>query len=63
MASLTAFGRMGRVDEAVGAYLFLASEESSFITGQEIRVDGGMTAGFGLPVLEAVGRSLGMPKD
>lgn len=53
--SLTAFGRMGRVDEVVGTYNFLASSESSFITGQEIRLDGGMTAGLGQPILEAMG--------
>ncbi len=63
LASLTAFGRMGRLEEAVGAYLFLASEAASFITGQEIRVDGGMTAGFGLPLFDAVGRSIAAPVE
>lgn len=53
-ASQTAFGRMGRQDEVVGIYNFLAGEGSTFITGQEIRVDGGMTAGTGLPVIGAI---------
>jgi NAD(P)-dependent dehydrogenase (short-subunit alcohol dehydrogenase family) len=55
LSRLTAFGRMGRLDEAVGIYNFLAGDGSTFITGQEIRVDGGMTAGLGLPILAALG--------
>jgi len=47
LSKLTAFGRMGRQDEVVGAYNFLASSAATFITGQELRVDGGMTAGIG----------------
>ncbi len=55
LSTLTAFGRMGRQDEVVGLYNFLASDSSSFITGQEIRVDGGMSAGLGLPLFGAIG--------
>jgi NAD(P)-dependent dehydrogenase (short-subunit alcohol dehydrogenase family) len=34
-------GRLGRVDDMVEACLFLLSEESSYFTGQDIRVNGG----------------------
>jgi 3-oxoacyl-[acyl-carrier protein] reductase len=35
--------RDGEVEEAAGPIVFLASPESSFITGQVINIDGGMT--------------------
>ena len=54
LSQLNAFGRMGRQDEIVGIYNFLAGDASTFITGQEIRVDGGMTAGLGLPLFNAI---------
>jgi NAD(P)-dependent dehydrogenase (short-subunit alcohol dehydrogenase family) len=38
----TAFGRMGTVDEAAGAALFLASDASSFTTGHLLQVNGGL---------------------
>lgn len=37
-------GRVGEVDEVVGAVLFLASEAANWITGQTIAVDGGWVA-------------------
>lgn len=36
-----AMGRVGTVDEVAEAIIFLASESSSFITGQTLAVDGG----------------------
>ena len=42
--SLIPMGRIGRPDEIAKAALFLASEESSFITGIELFVDGGTVA-------------------
>ena len=55
LAKLTAFGRMGHLSEVIGIYNFLASSASTFITGQELRVDGGMTAGIGNPIFAALG--------
>ena len=37
-------GRLGTVDEIVYGILYLASDESSFVTGAELVIDGGMTA-------------------
>jgi 3-oxoacyl-[acyl-carrier protein] reductase len=38
----TPVGRIGRADEVAAAVVFLASEEASYITGQVVRVNGGM---------------------
>jgi len=40
----TPMGRWGKVEELVGAAVFLASPASNFVTGQIIYVDGGFTA-------------------
>ena len=37
-------GRIGRRDEVAGAVVFLATDEASFITGQILSVDGGVTS-------------------
>ena len=42
----TALGRWGRPEEIAGAAVFLASASASYITGQVLAVDGGMTVTF-----------------
>ena len=45
MISRTPLGRMGQPEDIANAYLFLASEEASFISGTTLRVDGGIVVG------------------
>jgi gluconate 5-dehydrogenase len=43
LAKRTPMGRWGNVEELAGAAVFLASDAASFVTGQILYVDGGMT--------------------
>ena len=40
----TPLGRMGTPEDIAAGILYLASDESSFVTGSELVIDGGMTA-------------------
>jgi NAD(P)-dependent dehydrogenase (short-subunit alcohol dehydrogenase family) len=54
-------GRMGRPDEVAGPALFLASDDASFISGEVLMVDGGITTiynGHGNPFVAGQGPTL-----
>jgi 3-oxoacyl-[acyl-carrier protein] reductase len=45
MKARTPLGRLGEPRDIANAYVFLASDEASFITGDTLRVDGGIVVG------------------
>ncbi|MDH7485886.1 MAG: beta-ketoacyl-ACP reductase [Anaerolineae bacterium] len=45
MRARTPLGRLGEPRDVANAYLFLASDEASFISGAVLRVDGGIVVG------------------
>jgi hypothetical protein len=47
LVAATPLGRRGTAEEIANAYLFLASEEASFITGALFSVDGGISISKG----------------
>jgi hypothetical protein len=47
MVAATPLGRRGTPEEVANVYLFLASDEASFVTGSLYPVDGGITVSKG----------------
>lgn len=45
LINLHPMARLGKPEEVANAFLFLASDEASFVTGANLLVDGGFTAG------------------
>jgi gluconate 5-dehydrogenase len=48
--TITPLGTLGELKDLVGAAIFLASPASAFVTGQVLRVDGGISAGINWPI-------------
>jgi 3alpha(or 20beta)-hydroxysteroid dehydrogenase len=52
--TFTALGRVGTTADLAGVFRFLAADESSYITGQALIVDGGWTCGPSPQLLERI---------
>ena len=46
LEGIAPMGRLGSMEEIVSLVIYLASEEAKFVTGSEIVIDGGSTAGL-----------------
>jgi NAD(P)-dependent dehydrogenase (short-subunit alcohol dehydrogenase family) len=53
-SKMAPMGRMGESPEVANATLFLASDESSYVTGTDLTVDGGTLAGVGVEMFSQV---------
>lgn len=52
--TLTALGRVSSVEDMVGTFHFLAADDSSYITGQAFKIDGGWSCGPTPQLLELI---------
>ena len=46
LEGIAPMGRLGSMEEIVSLVIYLASEEAKFVTGSEMVIDGGSTAGL-----------------
>ncbi|MFW2405888.1 MAG: SDR family NAD(P)-dependent oxidoreductase [Gammaproteobacteria bacterium] len=54
MRSFSPLGRVAQVDDIAGVFHFLAADDSGYVTGQTIKVDGGWSCGPTPKLLEQV---------
>ncbi|UJH92824.1 SDR family oxidoreductase [Antarcticibacterium sp. 1MA-6-2] len=62
MVNATLMGRRGKTEEVANVYLFLASDEATYVTGSVYQVDGGITIAKG-PMGKKVEDGLHQPKE